>query len=152
MIQETSDIDIIKKVLCDPEIYERITSDSAPDPDDWIPPLEGEHYLAGYVNGELAAIFNMHPITKILWEGHMQVLKEYRKHAHSLFADALSWVWENTPALKMVVQIPVIYPEVAKFISKHGFELEGVNRRSHLKNGVLLDQVYMGLSNPMLEG
>ena len=145
MIEETSDITTIKAVLCDPEIYERITSDNAPKAEDWAPPLEGEHYLAGYVNGELAAIFNMHPITEICWEGHMQVLKVYRQHAHDLFAEAIQWAWDNTPALKLVVQIPSIYPEVAKFISHHGFMVEGVNRRSYLKNGVLLDQVYMGL-------
>lgn len=144
-VEETQSPEEIRAVMCDPEIYERISSDDCVSADEWVPASEGEYWVAGYIDGVLAAMFNIHPINPVNWEGHMQVLKPFRHHAHELFNLAIAWAWDNTPAQKITVQIPAIYPEVAQFLKHHGFIVEGVNARSIQKYGVLLDQIYMGL-------
>lgn len=132
--------------MCDPEIYERVSSDGTVNRCDWYPVIsDNERWLAAYVDDELAGVLNTHPINPVCWEGHIQILKPCRRYAHPLFKLALNWAWQNTPAEKIVVQIPAMYFDVIEFVQHHGFKVEGVNTRSIKKYGVLLDQVYMGL-------
>lgn len=145
IIEETQSIEVIKSVLCEPSIYDRITADNAPLSENWTPPLDGEIYLAGYANGGLVGIFNLHPINEICWECHVQVLPTMRDYAHLFGHGVIEWVWTQTEVQKLVAQIPVIYPDVIRFAETKGFEIEGINRQSHLKRGHVWDQVYMGL-------
>jgi len=146
IVEETHNIDVIKSVLCEPSIYDRITADNAPKAEDWTPPLQGEHYIVGYTSKyELIGCTNVHPQNQICWEVHIQVLPTMRDYAHVFAYGCLEWIWSETPASKLVAQIPVLYPDVIKFAETKGFEVEGVNRSSHLKNGTAWDQVHMGL-------
>ena len=147
IIAETRNIDEIKSVLCDPWVYDRITGDNAPDASDWTPPLEGEHYLKCVASHAIVGVSNCHPINEVCWECHIQVLPDYRRYAHSFMDASIKWTWDNTPAKKLVVQIPSFYKDVIKFVQEHGFTIEGVNQKSHLKHGALWDQVYMGLQH-----
>jgi hypothetical protein len=145
-VKETFDADEIRRVMCDPEIFERISSDGTVNAEDWYPTInENDRWLAAYVNGELAGVLNTHPSNPVCWEGHIQILKPYRRYAHPLFTLALDWAWQNTQAEKIVVQIPAIHLDVIEFVQAHGFLVEGVNTRSIKKYGVLLDQIHMGL-------
>lgn len=145
-VKETFDADEIRRVMCDPEIFERISSDGTVNAEDWHPTInENDRWLAAYVDGELAGVLNTHPLNPVCWEGHIQILKPFRRYAHHLFRLALAWAWQNTPAEKVVVQIPAIYLDVIEFVKAHGFSVEGVNTRSIKKYGVLLDQIHMGL-------
>lgn len=143
IVEKTEDIHVIKSVLCHPEIYDRISGDDAPDSKAWSPPLEGEIYLAGYTSS-IVGIVNLHPVNKICWEVHIQVLPDMRRFAHAFGDACLNWIKENTPALKLVAQIPTIYPDVIAFAESKGFRLEGLNRNSYMKHDKLIDQVYMG--------
>ena len=145
-IEETFNPELIRRVMCDQEIYSRISSDATVNAEDWYPAIdENDRWLAAYVNGELAGVLNTHPHNPVCWEGHIQILKPYRRYAHQLFRLALDWAWQNTPAEKIVVQIPAIHLDVIEFVQAHGFLVEGVNTRSIKKYGVLLDQIHMGL-------
>lgn len=145
-IEETFNPELIRRVMCDQEIYSRISSDGVISRENWQPIIsDGDRWLAAYVDDELAGVLNTHPHNPVCWEGHIQILKPYRRYAHPLFKLALDWAWQNTPAEKIVVQIPAMYLDVIDFVQAHGFKVEGINTRSLMKYGVLLDQVYMGL-------
>ena len=145
LISETTDIDKIKHVLCDPEIYGRITDDGSPSIEEFEPvkPCHEVYYLTDENN--VGLVF-LHWINSVTLVGHVQILKDGRAKAMEFGKEALNWIWENTPAQKITVTIPELYPDVERFVIKQGFQHEGVSKKSHLKNGKLYDQSYLGLS------
>lgn len=105
----------------------------------------GAAYVVGIVGAEPIGIVMYHPINVITWECHVQVLPEYRAEFAKEFAQkAIQWAWDMG-VQKLVAQIPFLYPNVRDFGLNVGFEVEGINRKSYLKNGQLHDQWYMGL-------
>ena len=145
IISETTDIDLIKSILSNPEIYDRIADDKAPSVEDFepVPPSDFVYYLTDDEN--IGLVF-LHWKNGVALEGHVHVLKEHRDKAMTFSEKALKWIWKNTGALKIVVSIPSIYPDVVRFVEKNGFEREGLRRGSYMKNGVLCNQVLLGLS------
>lgn len=49
---------------------------------------------------------------------------------------------------KLVAAIPVTDKQVLRYAQRVGFQREGINRASFLRNGELLDQTYVGLQRP----
>jgi hypothetical protein len=129
------------KVLSRPEIFETISEDGM----DHVPMPDGPIYLCGYVP-ELIGCFILHKRSKVTVECHVQVLPEYRKdYAREFGRSVIQWTWNNTNAEKIVAEIPVIYPNVKDFALEMGFEIEGMNKASHMKHE-LVDQWYLGIS------
>jgi len=144
IVERTTDLAKIVKVLKNPEIFERISEDGVYI-DNWLPSLDDAIFLTDKEN---IGLMIYHEINSITIECHVQVLPEHRDKAMEFGKAVLEWAWENTKATKIVAQIPEIYPDVIKFAYKNGFSFEGVNKDSHLKNGVLHDQYYLGLIKP----
>ncbi len=129
-------------VLSHPEIFKTIAEDGMTD----VPMPEDFIYLCGYAP-DLIGCFVLHPVNAITYECHVQVLPEYRKdYAQEFGRKVIEWTWNNTDALKMVAQIPTTYPNVKDFALSMGFAVEGKNKKSHLKNGEITDQWYLGIS------
>jgi hypothetical protein len=145
IITETKDIDKIKRVLCDSDIYERITDDGCLPVEEFEPvtPCESVYYLTD--ENDIGIVF-LHWKNGVTLEGHIQVLKEHRGDAIEFGRLALKWIWANTEAIKITAVIPSKYPSVAKFIVKSGFKAEGISENSYMKNGVLFNQLYFGIS------
>ncbi len=130
------------KVLSHPEIFKTIAEDGMTD----VPMPQDFIYLCGYVP-DLMGCFVLHEVNAITLECHVQVLPKYRKEYAAEFGrKVIEWTWANTDALKMVAQIPVIYPNVKDFALSMGFEIEGKNKKSYLKGGEVYDQWHMGIS------
>ena len=144
IIRETDDIELIKRIFCDPEIYARISDDGSPEAEDFNPvePCDHVYYLTD--DSETCLVY-FHWKNCVTLEGHIQILKSHRGSAMEFGELAKKWVWDNTDARKIEVTIPDIYPDVFKFIQKQGFKLEGLSENSYLKNGKLHDQFYLGL-------
>lgn len=133
--------DDAEKVLTHPEIYKTIAED---DVEDWSLP-DGPIYLCGYVP-ELIGCFVLYKQGRVTLECHVQVLPKYRKEYAEAFGNAvIQWAWDNTEAMKLVAQIPVIYPNVKDFALARGFEIEGINEASYMKGGEIVDQWYLGI-------
>lgn len=130
----------IHKVLKDPEIFARIAEDGI-DIDEYEAPDD-----AIYVMDESSTCLMIyHSQNSITLECHVHVLKEFRHIAMDFGQAALDWAWNNTKASKIVAQIPEIYPDVVKFALKNGFEIEGLNENSYIRDNKIYSQVYLGL-------
>jgi hypothetical protein len=135
----------IKGVLCHPEIYDRIAEDGMPNWEDYEPDIDG---VMCVMDENKIGVMLYHWVNGITLECHIQILPEYRKEANKFCQLALEWVWDNTKATKIVAQIPELYPDVVKFAYKNGFQLEGMNESSYMKNGKIYSQMYLGLIRP----
>jgi len=144
-LAQTKNIDDIKSILCHPEIYDRIAEDGAPKIEDYQPDLES---VICVMDDQKIGVMLYHWVNGITLECHIQILPDRRKDANKFCQLALEWVWDNTKATKIVAQIPELYPDVVKFAYKNGFQLEGMNEKSYMKNGKIYSQIYLGLIRP----
>lgn len=144
ILTRTEDNEIIKSVLCHPEIYNRIQEDGAPNKEDFEPPANAM-YITDSHN---IAVMVYHWASNITLECHIHVLPEHRKDASKFCQLALEWAWDNTEATKIVAQIPDLYPDVLKFAIKNGFVIEGYNSESYMKDGNIYSQFYLGIKRP----
>lgn len=143
MIEIRQDRDAANAILNDPDIYPVVTDDNSPE----TIRIPDHHYpLVAYVDGEAIGCLVAHWETSTTLQVHIQILPKHRKAWSQAAGEAFkAWLWENTRAHKLTAQIAVIYPNVIRFADMMGFELEGVNKESLLKDGVYHDQVIIGL-------
>jgi len=131
IVKETTDLDEIKAVLCDPAIYDTITDDNSGLIEDFKPTLEDHLYVGGYVNGEIVALMVYH---KYL-DGnkcHVQVLPEFRKEYALKFGEQ-SLLFRGT--LPLYAVIPDLYKNVLEFSFLFGFKTIDKTENTYVKNG-----------------
>lgn len=129
------------KVLTDPDVFSTIAEDGMY----YVEHDPSALYLCGYVP-ELIGCFIIHKQNRVTVECHVQVLPKYREQYALEFGHAfMAWTWANINCEKIVAQIPCIYPNVKDFALKLGFEIEGINRASYMKNDEIHDQWHLGV-------
>ena len=139
------DVDYIKSVIFDDEMWERCSDDQT-DYD-----IDKAHCLWLVVTTDgrrvgLASIFND---AGCCLEIHINIPKANRgKGTLDMGRAIIRWVKHNNIAgkSKLVTQIPVIYKDVIQFASKLGFKKEGINRQSVMIGGKAIDKVHMGIT------
>lgn len=132
IVKETTNIDDIKAVLCNPTIYDTITDDNCPKANEFEPPLKDHVYIGGYVKGQIVALMVYH---KYL-DGnkcHVQVLPECRKEHAKRFGEQ-SLLFKGTRPL--YAEIPDLYKNVLDFAKRNNFEIIKRINNGHIKNGV----------------
>ena len=145
IVEQTYNRQDIKAVLCHQEIWAKIAHDGTCKPEDFNPPNSAT-YICAYVDDKPAGLMVYKDKDGVQLECHFQVLPEYRKEYALEIADrAIQWAWDNTSAYKIVAEVPEIYMNVVNFGISVGFQVEGINQKSYLKDGKLYDQLYLGL-------
>ncbi len=133
-LQETTDYDLYKSILVDPEMWDRIHEDGeeSKDMDDGGIP-EGWHVIAAQTQDGLMGCFTVHSLPQNMntWELHVNVLEPFREKYSSEFGrEMMKWMSEELPVNVEWVkaQIPEIYPDVLRFAEKLGFRDFGEGR------------------------
>ena len=135
---------IIRKILTNPEIWDRICEDGQ-DSKHYNPPMNKNcHWVGLYHNNILLGIGWLHPHNSVTAVCHVNVLKEHRIHSLGAGMMAISYVVTETDYTKFIAEVGEIHKDVLGFMNKIGFEREGVNKASLLKNNKLVDQIYFG--------
>ena len=141
---------LIRGILIDPEIYDRISDDSRAK---LKINTKTQYWVKMEVDDELIGVYWLQPLNRWTVNIHAQILAKYReKHAFESGKAILQWFLDNTDYLKIVGEIPDCYPDVIKFTQKFGFQIEGCNRQSVMKNGKLIDQTLLGITRAEIEG
>jgi hypothetical protein len=141
IVKETKDIDLIKKILLEPEIYDRISDDLCPPVDKFEPPLNVV-YLAGFVDAEIIGLMIYDYVNEQL-KCHLQVLKKYRAYANQFARMAFGEVKNAS----IIAEIPTCYPEVIRFAQELGFNQVGKIEKARLKHGSWYDLNIMRREN-----
>lgn len=127
-VKDVTDIEEIKSIILDPEIYDRITDDKCPalSKYEFSDPF-GCRYIGGYLDGKLFGLLICHDD-----EIHFQVMKPYRKgNPKSLFLQrAIEMLGKAVTA-----EIPALYPEVIHFAKQEGFREERIIKNGFRKHG-----------------
>ncbi len=146
-----ADNDIIRAVYSDESVWPYITDDGTPDINtvDFIEPLKNQaiYFLIVEDNNTPAAVFLFHPWNTVTYEMHSAVMPKYRGEG-SIEAARLAgmWMFSNVVmCMKLVTHIAVNNLPAIVLARKGGMHKEGINRKSFLKNGKLIDQYIYGI-------
>ena len=138
----TFDTDQILSVLAHPDILRTITET---DINDLRVDPEASCFIACTVDNELSSVFIFDRISECVCDVHAHVLPAKRPHSKDIGAAIFSHFFDVAPwAAKLNALIPVCYPNVIAYAHHFGFVNEGVNRKSYLYQGDLIDQIYLG--------
>jgi len=142
------DLDLVREIYRDPELFERI-SEQGTDRDDFFIDDEAMYYALQNPAGDVIGIGQFEFENATTLQGHCNVLAPYRKdYAGEVGKALLMWFVFQSPKTveKLQVEIPVIYPDVIGFVTKHGFVHEGLKRQSIRKKGQLVDEWLGGIT------
>ena len=115
---------------------------------DQIPDLINQVWVGVKFNEEDAACYQVHQMSRLVWQLHARVLPEYRlKYANKISQTALVWCAKNIPDLERIVcLVPKCHRNVILHARRVGLTCEGLIRNSYLKNGSVYDTTIYSIS------
>jgi RimJ/RimL family protein N-acetyltransferase len=145
MIEKTTDLSLIKEIMCDKILFEA----SMPDEDlqlyalnEWNPTLN-----CMYLNYDNKAIIRLFDLSNITADMHVHLLPKYWGTGVSdeLQSTVEDWIKENTQYCKIVIQTPQCCESVLKASSRNGYTLEGILTsgiywRGNIENVILMSK------------
>jgi len=148
-LEPIEDLEVVREILTDPEMWDRIREDdneiealNIPDSDELL-------WLGVYTDDGLAGLFFIHNLNKTTIQLHAHILepfrKQYAKEAGKLVITYFAYEMDDR-INKLIAEIPVCYPDVYQFSLNNGLKDEGINRNSILKNGEFIDQHRLGIT------
>ena len=140
------DMDYIRSVMFDDEMFERASDDFMVKNDDL---LRKGVWLKITDSGTNYGLSAVRPVSSSVVNVHIHIPQKNRGEKTVQAGKAvLNWIVNNSKSnfSKINTQIPIIYRDVIIYALKLGFKKEGVNRYSVLKKGSWVDQQYMGIT------
>jgi len=145
---ETRDLAHLRELIGGGDLLARISEDVATLDD--IKIKETERVYLFVDKGEVLGFFLVCWLGVVTVQLHINILKEHRRRAMECARVMHHFLLSETDIEKAIAEVPVIFPEVCKFVECNKWKKEGVNRASLLKNGVMVDQNYYGITRAEL--
>jgi len=125
IVGRTTDVEEIKSILCHEDIFSVISEGVDIKPEDYVPPIDGTIYLAGYDKGSLFAISCFHRFRDGL-KFHPNILKSYRlRLSRDFVKQSLTMI-----KCRIYVEIPKKRRRLLNFAHKLGFDSIANNKDS----------------------
>lgn len=152
-LKEIDDLEVIREILIEPEMWDRISEDGQKKEDFIISDNPAFIWVGVFSRGnitrdrKLIGIFFLHALNKTTLQIHAHIKKEFRKEfAKRAGKEIISYFVNETDFEKLLAEIPVVYQDVYHYTKSFGFIDEGINRQSFLKKGKVIDQYRLGLT------
>lgn len=152
-VERTYDERAIIEIMANPEMVKTIAEDGF-DIDGYKPDVKGTCWLMIKAGEEVIGVYSLEPKNSVTLEIHPQVLPEHRsRYANESLMGVYRWILEEAPKnyQKVMSMVPVIHKNVRRFAEMHGFKMEGVNRKSYLKGGEIIDQWLFGITRTEIQ-
>lgn len=145
-IEPVTRASIIRGVATHPKIWPYISDDYCEAPEDFCPDPT-TLYLGAFAGEACVGIFAYHSHGRVVAEVHSCMVPEWRGHiAIRAARDSLAYVFDTTDTKKVITHVPNYNRAALRFAEAVGMTREGVNRASFLKNGILYDQILLGIT------
>lgn len=144
-LARTFDADGINRIIHDPAISDLLCDDHTQDY--CVQECESQCWIGVYDDtGRLDGAFLLLPVNSVTVDIHTCLLPViHGKPAIEAGQLLLQIIFGQFK--KAITSVPANNRRAALFAAKLGFQNEGINRKSFLKNGELLDQKLMGLTH-----
>ena len=144
-IQRTFDGDFVAN--CYQSAWDKIGDDETRSQSIFFPDMSAAHYwLEVEDNGEKLGIFLARQMNKVCYEGHIVLLPSAFGQSGEAAKLAVNWMFENTDCQRIIGCIPAYNTPAINVAKKAGMKQFGINEKSFMKDGILFDQVYLGIS------
>lgn len=144
----TTDIDLVRSIITDPQVYRWVSDDASPEASDFQPaPADGDGVIYVLVeSGAARGIFAFFRQNAATTEAHTCVLPSMWGRTHLAARAAVAWVFENTTFLRIVTSVPDDNPLAARLATMAGMTHYGHNPKSFQRRGRLLGVDLFGIS------
>ena len=140
------------ELMSAPELFSRIGNDKCTNPKTSITFDDSDVIYGCFNNGELCGVVTYEPESSVTVNVHCNFIESKRKHAHSLVKLTARALFREYPTVSKVnACVPVCYPDVIGFCRKFGLVYEGIDRKSILKGGKLIDRMRLGATRDEIE-
>jgi len=146
-IRQTVDSELVKSCMLRDDILSTVAEDNI-NGIKYEPDMQKNCWLSLYDGSDFMGVISYEAKNSVSVEMHMGIFTEFRgKKSYDATKLALIWLISEFPCYKkVIVFIPVIYKNVKLFAMKIGFKEEGLSRQSYVKNGEIIDQWFMGMT------
>lgn len=147
-IQRIHDRELISRTMAHPRVYPHISDDGCPPRQDFAAHLDDSLiYLGAFDGGEYLGLFLAHPQNLVCYEVHTCLLPSAWGESALLASTACrDWLFSNTPCVRIITNVPDGNDLALSFAKRSGMSEFGRNPKSIQVNGILLDQVLLGIS------
>lgn len=144
-IERTHDMELVKSILSHDRVVDKVTDDGCKE---IAPKDEGSMWwLAVYVEDKVCGVFLVYPLNSVCYEMHTCLLPSiWGKKADQAAQKLLNYVFNEISAKKIVTNVPESNKLAYRYAVRNGMIVEGVNRESFLNNGVLENQIILGIT------
>jgi RimJ/RimL family protein N-acetyltransferase len=144
----TFDFGMVAAIMRHKALYQ--VDDFGPPADEFWPREDDAiWYVLVTAGEEILGLFILAPMNAITWEIHTRLLpRAWGKLAAEAAQGILSWLWAETPVLRIVTSVPAYNRLAVRFAQRAGLRVFGENPGSFLKDGRLHDQILLGISKP----
>lgn len=135
---------LVKAILSHPAIFPHIHEDGSDeaDPQDH----EGFHWML-VSDDQPAGVFLLHAVRSQCYEVHTCLLPRIWGQRASIAAQLLiDHVFNVICAQKLITNVPAKNRPALRFAKASGLVIEGVNRESFMRDGVMEDQIMLGIT------
>jgi RimJ/RimL family protein N-acetyltransferase len=148
--ERSEDWELIKRIVTDAKIYPWVSDDFSPKREDWQPIRDPAVWYVIVRDGkEILGLWMLVPENPICWKIHTCLLPAaWGDRARQAAKELATWVWENTPCMRVNTDVPAYNRLAYRFAIAAGLGRFGVNPKSVLKHGKLHDQIMLGISRP----
>lgn len=146
-IEFTDDADFVLKCLTSPKVWRMGTDDSFKDIDPTSDLLKLDKGNARWVRTPYGVYLGL-PTNCITYDCHIALLPSVRGRAVEVSRAVIDFVFSNTKAQRLNASVPSFNLLARRLAEQCGFKLIGVNEKSFLRDGVLHDQHFYGISKP----
>ncbi len=143
-------MDLVREIMTHPKVWPHISDDGSPDADRFIPLIHhGIIYLLCYDREELLGLWMFVQQGAATIEVHTCLVPGHGfRRARTAARGAAEWIWEHTQVARICTSVPERNRIALKFAQDAGMVEYGRNPSSFLKDGVLQDQILLGISRP----
>lgn len=116
-----------------------------------IPDIVSEYWIAIYEAGKYAGLVRIVPVTSVLFDCHICILKGFRR-IREYCIKAFAWVLDNIPHLRHLnCNVPEFKRGVCKLVQSIGFTWQGSSPDSFMKDKTLHNLVQYGIGKDAME-
>lgn len=147
-ISRCYDTELIRETIAHPKLYQHLSDDGCPDAEDFTVKLvDSMYYMAACDGDRYLGLFLLHPHNYVCYEVHTCLLPEaWGGTAIECGKAVVRWVFDNTPCQRLITNVPKCNRLALRLARNAGMSEFGVNEKSFMKNGVLHDQIMLGIS------
>jgi len=95
-------------------------------------------------------VFIGRPMNCVTYDFHIALLRSAEGRAVDVSKQVIQFVFLNTSAQRLTASVPSFNLLARRLAEKSGFELIGINEKSFLRDGILHDQHFYGISRGTL--